>query len=100
MSELLAFNNDIMGVIVSKLDTESHLIVGLTCKEMYKILKAFNQNKKLNGTLRYLTSTLSLLKYGHLNKCTWSSRTIKNIISKSTEPLECLKLSRGTPVSL
>ena len=44
MSELLTFNNDIMEVIVNNLDTDSHLIVGLTCKEMYKILKTFNDN--------------------------------------------------------
>jgi len=90
MSELLTFNNDIMELIASNLDTESHLIVALTCKEMYKILKTFNENKKLNATLRYLTSTLSLLKYGHINKCPWTHMTIDKIV-RSNERLECLK---------
>ena len=40
---LLTLNNDIMELIVKKLDPESHLIVGLTCKEMYKILKEFKR---------------------------------------------------------
>ena len=43
MSDLLAFNNDIHDIIVKNLDTESHLIVGLTCKEMYKIVKGFKR---------------------------------------------------------
>ena len=90
---LLTFNNDIMGVIVSKLDTDSHLIVGLVCKEMYKILKTlktFNGNKKLSGSLKYLTSTLNLLKYAHENGCPLNNRTIDNIFT-SNESLECLK---------
>jgi hypothetical protein len=90
---LLTFNNDIMEVIVSKLDTGSHLIVALTCKEMYKILKTFNQHKKLNGTLRYLTSTLSLLKYGHKNGCHWSTKTIDKIF-RSNERSECFKYAK------
>jgi hypothetical protein len=91
MSELLTFNTDIMDIIVNNLDTESHLIVGLTCKEMYKVLKTFNQHKKLNATLRYLTSNLNLLKYAHLNKCLWQTGTIDVILVNSNEPLECLK---------
>jgi hypothetical protein len=90
MSELLTFNNDIMEVIVSNLDPDSHLIVGLTCKEMYKILKALYPNKKLIGSLKYLTSNLNLLKYGHLNECHWSTKTI-DIIFTSNERSECLK---------
>jgi len=58
---------------------------------MYKIINTFNENKKISGSLKYLTSTLSLLKYGHKNKFTWSSRTIDIILAKSNEPLECLK---------
>jgi len=92
MSDLLAFNNDIMGLIFKNIDTESHLIVGLTCKEMYKILKAFNQNKKLNGSLRYLTSNLSLFKYANKNRCPLNNRTIKYILNDTNkESLECLK---------
>ena len=92
MCDLLAFNYDIMDIIVSKLDKGSHLIIGLTCKEMYKILKTFNQHKKLNGTLRYLTSNLSLLKFANKNRCLMNNRTIKNIINDTNkESLECLK---------
>jgi len=36
MSELLTFNNDIMDIIVSKLDPDSHLIVGLHAKKCIK----------------------------------------------------------------
>jgi hypothetical protein len=92
MSELLTLNNDIMDIIVKNLDTDSHLIVGLTCKEMYKILKTTNENKKLIGSLKYLTSNLTLLKYGHKNGCPLSTRTIKNIFDiTNKESLECLK---------
>jgi hypothetical protein len=90
MSGLFTFNNDIMEVIVSKLDTESHLIVALTCKELYKILKTFNENKKLSGSLKYLTSNLNLLKYGHLNKCPWTKMTIDKIFTSNERP-ECFK---------
>jgi len=91
MSGLLTFNNDIMDIIVNNLDKESHLIIGLTCKEMYKTVKTFNQNKKLIGSLKYLTSNMNLLKYGHENGCPWNSLIIDKIISKSNEPLSCLK---------
>jgi len=69
MSDLLTFNNDIMELILKNINTESHLIIGLTCKEMYKILKALYPNKKLIGSLKYLTSNLNLLKYGNKNRC-------------------------------
>jgi hypothetical protein len=78
-----------MDIIVSKLGIGSHLIVSLTCKEMYKILKTFNDNKKLNGTLKYLTSTLSLLKYGHKNGCPWQVKTCN--FAAGGGHLECLK---------
>ena len=92
MSELLTFNNDIMDIIVNNIDYESHLIVGLTCKEMYKILKTTNENKKLIASLKYITSNTNLLKYAHFNKCPLNINTIKNIINvKNKESLECLK---------
>jgi hypothetical protein len=88
---LLTFNNDIMDIIVNNIDYESHLIVGLTCKEMYKILKTTNDNKKLSGSLKYLTSTLSLLKYAHFNKCPLNLKIIENILNVTNkESLECL----------
>jgi hypothetical protein len=92
MSDLLTFNNDIMDIIVSKLDPDSHLIVGLACKELYKILKEFNVNKneKLSGSLKYLTSNLNLLKYAHKNGCPLDNITIQNTLDNK-EPLECLK---------
>jgi hypothetical protein len=99
---LLTFNNDIMELIVKKLDKDSHLIVGLACKELYKILKTTNENKKLIGSLKYLTSNLSLLKYGYENGCPLSTRTIKNILNVANkESLECLKYAKenGCPWS-
>ena len=102
MSELLTFNNDIMDIIVSKLDPDSHLIVGLACKELYKVIKTFNENenKKLIGSLKYLTSTLSLFKYAHKNGCPLNNRTIDKIFT-SNESFECLKYAHenGCPWS-
>ena len=99
MLELLTFNNDIMELILQNIDTESHLIVGLTCKEMYKILKTFNENKKLNGLLEYITSTLSLLKYAHENGCPWHESTSHRAAYNGH--LECLKYchENGCPFS-
>ena len=37
MSDLLTLNNDIMEIIFHNIDYESHLILGLVSKEMYKI---------------------------------------------------------------
>ena len=103
MSDLLAFNNDIMDIIFHNIDYESHLIVGLTCKEMYKILKTTNKNKKLIGSLKYLTSNLSLLKHAHVNGCRWSTKTIKYILDvTNNESLECLKyaIENGCPLDI
>jgi len=95
MSDLLTFNNDIMDIIVNNIDHDSHLIVGLTCKEMYKILKTFNENKKLSGSLRYLTSNLNLLKYANKNRCPLSTKTIENILNDTNkESYECLKYAK------
>ena len=95
MSLLLTLNNDIMELIVKKLDPESHLIVALTCKEMYKILKGLYPNKKLIGSLKYLTSNLSLLKFANKNRCPLNIKTIENILNVANkESLECLKYAK------
>ena len=95
MPDLLTFNNDIMEIILKNIDEESHLILGLTCKELYKIVKELNPNVKLIGSLKYLTSNLSLLKYGHLNKCPLNIKTIENILNVTNkESLECLKYAK------
>jgi len=60
---------------------------------MYKILKTFNDNKKLIGSLKYLTSNLNLLKYGHINKCHWYSQTCRYAVMNGN--LECLKYCHG-----
>jgi hypothetical protein len=87
---LLTFDNDVIQILLKNIDKESHLILGLVSKELYKILKEFNPNKKLIASLKYLTSSLSLLKYGHLNKCPWTEKTIDKIFT-SNERLECVK---------
>jgi len=89
---LLTFDNNIIEMILKNLDNESHLIVALSCKELYKTIKTFNADEKLIGSLKYLTSNLNLLKYAHLNKCPLNNITIINIIDVTNkESLECLK---------
>jgi hypothetical protein len=87
---LLTLNNDVMPILLKNLDKESHLILGLVSKELYKTLKELNPDEKLTASLKYLTSSLSLLKYGHLNSCLWTTKTI-DIIVRSNERVECVK---------
>ena len=75
-----------MELIFHNIDDESYLIVGLTCKEMYGLLKAFNDNKKLNGTCRYLTSNLNLLKYAHLLLITLRQLTLPFVTALTFPP--------------
>jgi hypothetical protein len=92
MSDLLTFDNNIISVILKNIDKESLLILGLVSKELYKTVKTLYPNEKLIGSLKYLTSTLSLLKYGHKNGCPLNNITIKYILDVTNkEPLECLK---------
>ena len=105
---LLTFGNDIMQSIFENIDKESYLIVGLSCKNLYEILKTLNSNKKLIGSLNYLISNINLLKYAHKNGCPWgkdtckfaaknghldwNNITIKKIINATSNgQLECLK---------
>ena len=89
---LLEFNNEIMEIILKNIDEESHLIVGLVSKELYKTLKELNPTEKLIGSLRYLSSNLNLLKYANKNGCPLNLVTIKNILNiTNKESLECLK---------
>jgi hypothetical protein len=87
---LLTLNNDVMPILLKNIDNESLLILGLVSKELYKTLKELNPDEKLIGSLKYLTSSLSLLKYGHLNRCLWSTKTIDKIVT-SNERIKCLK---------
>ena len=58
-------------IIIENLDEGSYLIIGLTCKELYKILKKLNSNK-LIASLEYITTSINLLKYAHNIGCPWN----------------------------
>jgi hypothetical protein len=86
---LLTIDNHIIEIILRNIDKKSHLIVGLSCKELYKTIKTFNPNEKLIGSLKYLTSNVNLLQYAHENDCPWSEKTCHDVAMYGH--LECLK---------
>jgi hypothetical protein len=98
---LLTLNNDVMRILLKNIDKESLLILGLVSKELYKTLKELNPGEKLTASLKYLTSSLSLLKYAYKNGCPLNPVTIKKILNvTNNESLECLKYSYKNGYSL
>lgn len=78
---LLTLNNDIIKIIFDKIDKHSYLILGLSCKNIYKILKELYPNEKLFASLKFLTSNINLLKYAHENGCPWDKEACKLVVS-------------------
>ena len=87
------FDDNILINILSYSEKDETLLIALSCKDLYKILKLIYPETKLITSLKYLTSKLNLLKYAFNNGCPWDKYTCR--IAAKNGHLECLKYAHN-----
>ena len=91
------FDDNILIKILSYSEKNETLLIALTCKDLYKILKIIYPETKLIISLKIITSKLNLLKYAFNNGCPWNESTCHYAAKNGN--LECLKyaFNNGCP---